>query len=86
MTKFYGLPGRKCPRCDSFFATEEDYRAHLRTHWKKVQSGNGEWLPADLDPQLAQILSVVGTMIRDGYRYSLVNGRVIFRTRVEATY
>ena len=84
--RFYGLPGRKCPRCESYFATEKDYKAHIETHWRKSNSGNGEWLPAELDPQLAKTLAIVGVMIKDGYRYSLIDGKIIFRKRAEASY
>jgi len=84
--RFYGLPGRKCPRCESYFATEKDYKAHIETHWTKSKNGDGEWLPAELDLQLARTLSIVGVMIKDGYRYSLIDGETIFRKRVEASY
>jgi len=87
MVRFYGLPGRKCPICKNevFFATDVDYNAHMKTHWKNTRKNNGEYMPADLNPQLARMLSIVGTMIKDGYRYTLIDN-VIWRKKVEATF
>jgi len=81
MVRFYGLPGRKCPRCGCYFATDVDYDAHMKTHWRKVRNGKGEWLPAEADPDLTRMLRIVGTMIKDGYRYTLIDDRIIYRTK-----
>jgi len=81
MVKFYGLPGRECLLCSCYFATDVDYEAHMKTHWKKTRSGKGEWLPKEADPDLSRMLSIVGTMIKDGYRYTLIDDRIIYRTK-----
>jgi len=85
MTKieFYGLPGRKCPLCPCFFATSIDYEAHMKTHWRKSSSGKGEWLPAEADPTLARMLNIVGAMIKEGYRYTLIDNKIIYRTKAQ---
>jgi len=57
---------------------------NIETHWTESKNGNGEWLHADLDPQLTRKLSIVGVMIKGGYRYRLLNDG--FRKRVEATF
>ena len=76
-----GLPEQKFPRWEAHFAKEKDFKAHIETQWTESKNGNGEWLPAELDPQLASMLSIVGVMIKDGYRYSLIDGKTILKKK-----
>jgi len=77
----YGLPGRKCPLCPCYFATSIDYLSHLETHWKKARSGNGEWIPAQAYPELAERIRVSGAAVMKGYKYILIDDKIIFRMR-----
>jgi len=84
MVRFYGLPGRKCPLCECYFATDVDYESHMETHWKKAKNGKGEWLPANGDPDLARMLNIAGTIVKGGYKYTLIaDGRIIYRTKTK---
>ena len=79
---YYSEAGRKCPLCNCFFFTNIDYNAHLETHWKPTKNGKGEWLPAEGDPDLAKMLNIVGTLVKGGYRYTLIaDGKIIYRTK-----
>jgi len=79
---YYAGAGRKCSLCNCRFATNVDYEAHMETHWKKAKNGEGEWLPAKGDPDLARMLNTVGTLLKGGYRYVLIaDGKIIYRTK-----
>ena len=82
--KHYPLPGRKCPLCSCYSATNIDYEAHMKTHWRKARNGEGEWLPAEGDPDLAKMLNIVGILVKGGYRYTLIaDGKIIYRTKTQ---
>ena len=72
---------RKCLLCSCCFFTSVDYEAHMETHWKTTRSGNGEWLPAEAAPNLAKMINMVGTLIKGGYKYVLIDNKIIYRTR-----
>lgn len=76
----YKIP-RKCPICPCCFFTSVDYEAHMETHWRPARNGNGEWLPAEAAPDLARMINLVGTLIKDGYKYVLIDNKIIYRTK-----
>lgn len=83
MTRYFGA-GRKCRLCNCYFVTDEDYEAHMETHWKKTHDGSGEWLPAEGDPELARMISVAGSVTRNGYKYVLIaDGKIIYRKKMQ---
>jgi len=76
---------KKCPirSCNTFFFSEKDLEAHMKTHWKPASNGKGEWMPARDDPYLTRLLMNVGRMIRDGYRYTLIDNKIIYRIKID---
>jgi len=72
---------KKCPvhGCNVFFFTDADLNAHLRTHWK--QTSNGEILPVEADRFLAGKLMNAGSFVQNGYKYCLIDNKLIYRTR-----
>jgi len=77
---------KKCPfrSCRTFFFSTKDLEAHIKTHWKPSSNGKGEWIYAEDNPYLMNLLITVGKMIRDGYRYTLINNKIIYRVKIPA--
>jgi len=74
----------KCPRCNTFFFSKKDLEEHMKTHWRPVANGRGEWMPANEDPYLKALLMNNGRIVRGGYEYTLIDNRIIYR--VKSTY
>ena len=80
---YYPGVGRKCPLCNCYFGTNVDYNAHMETHWRKSSSGKGEWIPKEAYPALANMINTVGTLVKDGYRYTIIDNKIIYRTKIQ---
>jgi len=75
------LPGKKCPLCTCYLATNVDFDSHVETHWNKNADGT-QWMWADRDPYTRDMLRNVGVMVKDAWKYSLSrDGRVIVRKK-----
>ena len=71
----------KCRYCDCCFFGKVDYENHLKTHWKPAKNGEGEWMLCELDSYLTTRIRNVGSLVLGGYRYSLIDNRILYRTK-----
>ena len=84
--KLYAGDGRKCLYCVCCFSNSFDLHEHMKTHWVRTKSGNGEILHASLDPILRSKIENERMHVEGGYRYVLLGqgpDQKIFRTRGE---
>jgi len=73
---------KKCPLCNTYFFSQKDLESHMKTHWRPASNGKGEWMPAEAYPYLKKLLMIVGTMVKEGYRYTLIDNRIIYRVKI----
>ena len=66
--------------CNAYFATDYDLRFHLETHWKPLKNGGGQWIEAEVFPDLRNALINAEFMVKGRYEYRLAaEGRIIIR-------
>jgi len=82
----YGEPKiegkRSCPICECWFFSEEDLKAHVEIHWKRAKNSDGDWMPCMGDPYLTTRIKMNGSFSLNGYKYSLIDNKVLYRTRI----
>lgn len=78
---------KMCKICTCRFTSQADFDFHMNTHWRPTRRNpeTAATLPAEGDPYLAQMLRFRGALVRDGFRYVLLNDTKIYRERVEVT-
>ena len=70
----------KCPLCNAYFATDYDLQCHVKTHWKPLRSGGGEWIPSEAAPDLGRALLNAEFIVKGRYEYRFAaEGRIIIR-------